>query len=80
MTGRRGHWPAPLPPGQCPVCGGRFNTKGLGVHMARIHKPRLCRWEGDNRGWCVTHDRQWRIDRAVCEPPEAQAGKEGSGG
>lgn len=26
-----------------------------------------CRWKGENRGWCVRHDSEWRIDRSRCE-------------
>jgi hypothetical protein len=26
-----------------------------------------CVYEGRNRGWCVSHDYEWRIDSDVCE-------------
>lgn len=52
---------------KCPDCGQAFGTKGLAVHRGRKHAPPRCRWVDENRGWCVTHDSEWRIDRVRCE-------------
>ena len=52
---------------RCPDCGEAFSEVGYRIHLGMRHKVRRCRCRGDNRGWCVTHDAEWRIDRPKCE-------------
>ena len=44
------------PDGQCPVCGGRFNPKGLPAHMGRKHRTKPTRLEEAERLLQMAHD------------------------
>ena len=57
---------------RCPVCNQAFSPQGLAIHHGMKHGVRACRWRRENRGWCVIHDAEWRIDRGRCEAREAE--------
>lgn len=44
----------------------RYHQPGAFYHHAYVLRGAICTYRGDNRGWCVAHDAEWRIDRASC--------------